>query len=311
VVRPDPALWIFLAPARRRPEFAVGHDGTASLGHLVESVGVPLPEVGTATVDGVPVEPSAPLHAGAVVALAPPPRPQPLPDGTGFLLDVHLGTLARRLRLLGVDTAYRTDAADDELVEQAGRERRVLLTQDRRLLMRRALWAGAHVRGQGADAQLADVLDRFAPRLAPWTRCALCNGALVAVAKEEVLDRLEPGTRRRYDRFVRCTGCDRVYWHGAHGRRLDGLVAAAVTTVGKAAAARIADGRTGYGSAMMTARTLVQKYLMGTYPASRDELVDRAQREGADQGVVALVRHLPGERYESAVDVERALGHEH
>ena len=61
----------------------------------------------------------------------------------------------------------------------------------------------------------------------------------------------------------------------------------------------------------MTARTLVQKYLIGKFPASRDELVDRARRQGADQGIVALVRQLPGERFESAAEVVRALGHEH
>jgi Protein of unknown function (DUF2795) len=61
----------------------------------------------------------------------------------------------------------------------------------------------------------------------------------------------------------------------------------------------------------MTARTLVQRYLMGGFPASRGELVDRARRQGADQGVIALIRQLPGERFESAADVERALGHEH
>jgi hypothetical protein len=61
----------------------------------------------------------------------------------------------------------------------------------------------------------------------------------------------------------------------------------------------------------MTARTLVQKYLIGTFPASRDELVDRARRQGADQGIVSLVRQLPGERFESAAEVVRALGHEH
>ena len=61
----------------------------------------------------------------------------------------------------------------------------------------------------------------------------------------------------------------------------------------------------------MTARTLVQKYLIGTFPASRDELVDRARRQGADQGIVSLVRQLPGERFESAGEVVRALGHEH
>jgi uncharacterized protein with PIN domain len=63
------------------------------------------------------------------------------------VLDVHLGTLARRLRLVGVDAAYVNDAGDDALVEQANAERRVLLTQDRGLLCRRKLWLGAYVRG--------------------------------------------------------------------------------------------------------------------------------------------------------------------
>jgi hypothetical protein len=58
----------------------------------------------------------------------------------------------------------------------------------------------------------------------------------------------------------------------------------------------------------MTARTVVQKYLMGEYPTSRDELVARAQRQGADQGVVSLVRNLQDDRYDSPVVVERALG---
>ncbi|MCH6169960.1 DUF2795 domain-containing protein [Pseudonocardia alaniniphila] len=61
----------------------------------------------------------------------------------------------------------------------------------------------------------------------------------------------------------------------------------------------------------MTASTVVQKYLMGDYPASRDELVDRARRQGADQAIVSLVRNLQVERFTSAADVERALGEEH
>jgi uncharacterized protein with PIN domain len=231
IIRPASGLWLFLPPRRRRPQFEVPHHDAATLGHVVQSLGIPLTEVGTSVVDGAPAGPSALLHPDAVIELEPPPRPQALPDGVGFLLDVHLGTLARRLRLLGVDTAYRNDADDPGLVGRARQERRILLTQDRGLLMRRALWAGAFVRGQGADAQLADVLDRFAPPLAPWTRCSACNGPLADVPKDEVADQLEPGTRRRYEKFVRCHSCGRVYWHGAHGKRLDVLVAAAVRAV--------------------------------------------------------------------------------
>jgi Protein of unknown function (DUF2795) len=61
----------------------------------------------------------------------------------------------------------------------------------------------------------------------------------------------------------------------------------------------------------MTASTVVQKYLMGEYPASRDELVDRARWQGADQAIVSLVRNLQDEQFTSAADVERALGEEH
>lgn len=227
-VRPARELWLFLPPRRRRDAFDTPYDGEASLGHVVQAVGIPLTEVGALTVDAVPAGAAHQPRGGATLEVHPVPRPQPLPAGAaGFLLDVHLGTLARRLRVLGVDTTYENDTDDDELVRRSRDGRRVLLTRDRRLLMRRALWAGAHVAGERPDQQLADVLDRFAPPLAPWTRCTACNGELAAVAKEEVVDELEPGTRRRYDRFARCRSCGRVYWHGAHARHLDTVVAQA------------------------------------------------------------------------------------
>jgi uncharacterized protein with PIN domain len=222
-------LWMFVAPRRRRDNVDVPYHGDASLGHVVQALGVPLTEVGALLADRVPVDPAYWPRAGATVEIRPVPRPQRVPGSTGFLLDVHLGTLARRLRLLGIDTAYGNDASDDALVDQAAGQRRVLLTQDRGLLMRRALWAGAYVRGNHPDEQLADVLHRFAPALAPWTRCTTCNGELVSVPKNEVADQLEPGTRRRYDRFARCRACGRVYWHGAHSRRLTEIVRAAQT----------------------------------------------------------------------------------
>ena len=94
---------------------------------------------------------------GDVIDVSPVVRPQPVPDG-GFLLDVGLGSLARRLRLLGLDAAYDSAAGDAAPVERATAEDRVLLTQDRGVLMRRALAAGALIRGAGAQQQLADVL---------------------------------------------------------------------------------------------------------------------------------------------------------
>jgi uncharacterized protein with PIN domain len=100
----------------------------------------------------------------------------------------------------------------------------VLLTRDRGLLRRHALPAGAYVRGNRADEQLADVVDRFAPALRPWTRCPACNGMLIPATMDEVEDRLEPGTRRTYTDFSRCPDCGRAYWRGAHAARLTAVV---------------------------------------------------------------------------------------
>jgi len=135
------------------------------------------------------------------------------------------------MRLVGVDAAYANDLDDDVLIERANAGRRVLLSQDRGLLRRRRLWLGAYVRGARPDDQLRDVLDRFGPPLAPWTRCTVCNGGLAAVGKADIEPLLPPGTRRTYQAFSRCAGCGRVYWHGAHGTRLDAIVDSAIRIV--------------------------------------------------------------------------------
>jgi uncharacterized protein len=224
-------LRIFLAPRHRGGRVRVRCGGVASLGHVVESFGVPLTEVGRLVVNGTPVTPGYRLGAGDVAEACPVRRPQPVPTPR-FILDVHLGTLARRLRLLGVDAAYANDLDDDVLIERANAGHRVLLTQDRGLLRRRRLWLGAYVRGARPDDQLRDVLDRFAPPLAPWTRCTACNGLLAPARKADVEPLLQPGTRRTYQAFSRCAGCGKVYWRGAHSRRLEDIVAAAIRAVG-------------------------------------------------------------------------------
>jgi uncharacterized protein with PIN domain len=226
-------LLMFLAPPHRSGRALVACDGTSTLGHVIESLGVPLPEVGELTVDSEPATPACRLSGGQVADVAAMRRPQPLP-ATRFVLDVHLGTLARRLRLIGIDTAYANDRDDDALIEQANAEQRVLLTQDRGLLRRRKLWMGAYVRGADPDDQLGDVLDRFAPPLAPWSRCTACNGVLVPTAKADIEQSLPPGTKRTYHDFARCEACGRVYWRGAHSQHLAAIVDRAARLVAAA-----------------------------------------------------------------------------
>ncbi|GHB05429.1 Mut7-C RNAse domain-containing protein [Streptomyces termitum] len=234
-----PGLAVFVAAARRAGRTAVTTDGVSSLGHVVESLGVPLTEAGRLLVDGRPVDTAHVPSAGETVEVEGVVRPQRVPGAPlRFLLDVHLGTLARRLRLLGVDAAYENeDLGDPALAALSAREQRVMLSRDRGLLRRRELWAGAYVYSDRPEDQLRDVLERFAPALAPWTRCTACNGRLEEADKDVVRERLERGTENTYDVFARCGRCERVYWRGAHHARLEAIVEEAVREFGGTAAA--------------------------------------------------------------------------
>ncbi|MER6981826.1 Mut7-C RNAse domain-containing protein [Streptomyces carpinensis] len=225
-----PELALFVPNERRRGAGEVATDGVSSLGHVVESIGVPLTEVGSLVVDGREVPTSYVPAAGDSVQVRAVERPQQVPGAPlRFLLDVHLGTLARRLRLLGVDTAYEsTDIGDAALAARSAAEKRVMLSRDRGLLRRRELWAGAFVYSTRPDDQLRDVLGRFHPELRPWTRCTACNGLLREATKEEVADQLEHGTRRTYDVFAQCRACGRAYWKGAHHDQLEAIVRGAL-----------------------------------------------------------------------------------
>ncbi|MFJ2579307.1 Mut7-C RNAse domain-containing protein [Kitasatospora aureofaciens] len=234
-----PELHLFVAGRRREGRSELRTDGTSTLGHIVESLGVPLTEVGTLLVDGRPVPDShvpADAEHVSVQGVARPQRPATATvTPLRFLLDVHLGTLARRMRLLGIDAAYENpDIGDAALAARSAAEERVLLSRDRGLLRRRELWAGAYIYSHRPAEQLRDVLSRFAPPLAPWSRCTTCNGALRTVTKTSVREQLRDGTERSYDAFAQCEECGQAYWRGAHHARLDAIVSDAVREFGGA-----------------------------------------------------------------------------
>ncbi|MFD0406163.1 Mut7-C RNAse domain-containing protein [Kitasatospora sp. NPDC127116] len=233
-----PELHLFVSAPRRAGRTALRTDGSSTLGHVVESLGVPLTEVGGLRVDGRAVPDTHVPADGEEIAVLAVARPQTVPGPARFLLDVHLGTLARRLRLLGVDAAYENpDIGDAALAARSAAEQRIMLSRDRGLLRRRELWAGAYVYSHRPAEQLRDVLSRFAPPLAPWSRCTTCNGTLHPATKTSVREQLRDGTERSYDAFAQCADCGQAYWRGAHHARLEAIVTEAVRDFG--------DGRAG------------------------------------------------------------------
>jgi uncharacterized protein len=201
-----------------------------SVKDAIESLGVPHTEVGLVVTDGRSVAFDHQVVAGDRVSVYPPfldldlpskVLPPPL-ESPRFVLDVHLGRLAERLRILGFDALYESHLDDADLAALSVAGPRWLLTRDRGLLMRKVVTHGYLVRATDPDAQVHEVVRRFAlsSHVRPFTRCARCNGLLESVDKAAIAHLLGPGTRRDHEVFVRCCGCGRLYWEGSHSDAL-------------------------------------------------------------------------------------------
>ena len=201
-----------------------------SIKDVIESCGVPHPEVDLILVDDQPVGFGHTVAADAKVEVFPVENRDT--NNTvkrlqtvgirKFVADGHLGSLTRNLRLLGFDVIYQRNADDRQLLEVMARENRALLTRDRRLLMHGIVQHGYYPRSQNADEQTIEVVRRFdlSKLIAPFTRCLRCNAPLEEAAKADVIDKLEPLTKIYYDQFRRCPDCKQIYWPGSHFPKL-------------------------------------------------------------------------------------------
>jgi len=135
-----------------------------------------------------------------------------------FLIDVHLGKLARLMRLMGFDCLYRNDYNDHEIAALAKDTNRIVLTRDRRLLRFSVIEHGYWLRSVHPDEQAIEVIRRFNMQdyIDSFNRCLECNGEIRSVSKESVINRLEPKTILFYEDFYKCENCGKVYWKGSH-----------------------------------------------------------------------------------------------
>ncbi|MBE7435078.1 MAG: twitching motility protein PilT [Anaerolineales bacterium] len=198
----------------------VDFQGEQSVKHLAESLGAPHPEIGEVQVNGRIEALNFIAQDGDSVDLF--PIPNGFDSEPRFLLDCHLGRLTAHLRALGFDCLYENDFDDPDMAEIVAAEGRILLTRDRRLLMRKKVEHGYCLRSLDSMEQLKECILRFdlARQIRPFHRCLKCNHPLEPVEKEKVLHLLEPLTKKYYDEFHQCPACGQVYWKGSHYDRM-------------------------------------------------------------------------------------------
>ena len=218
----------FLSHTRRKQQFSVSVRGSPSIKHLIESLGVPHTEVDLILVNGKSVPFSYiiqdkdritayPMFEAFDIATVLRLRPKPLRTPQ-FILDTHLGKLAKHLRMLGFSALYRNDYNDHEIVQLSLAEKRTILTRDRKLLIRKDVIRGYWVRNSDPPKQLQEVLTRFdlLNLINPFSLCIVCNGRLEKIGKEKLQKKISPEIYSRFEEFFVCSTCGKIYWKGTH-----------------------------------------------------------------------------------------------
>ena len=226
----------FLPLDKRKVDFVRPFSGNPSIKDIIEAIGVPHVEIDLILVNGNSVDFKYILKDNDRVSVYPVfetigiihvthLRPRPLRK-TAFILDVHLGKLARYLRLLGFDTLYQNDNDDPEIIRISLDEHRIILTRDIGLLKVKTVTHAYFIRDQHPKGQLAEVLNHFDlfQDIHPFSRCIKCNGQLEAVDKQDIIQQLEPLTIKYFNDFSRCTCCQSVFWEGSHFERMQSFI---------------------------------------------------------------------------------------
>ncbi|KAK4845581.1 hypothetical protein QYF36_006703 [Acer negundo] len=146
-----------------------------------------------------------------------------------FLCDVMVEGLAKHLRCVGIDAAIPRSKKPEsrELIDQASKENRVLLTRDAKLLRHQYLIKNNvyRVKSLLKNEQLLEVIETFELKISEdqlMTRCTKCNGRFIhkPLSMEEAVEAAK-GFQKipncLFDKnleFWQCLDCHQLYWEG-------------------------------------------------------------------------------------------------
>jgi uncharacterized protein with PIN domain len=226
----------FLPRSKRKNTLDHSFFGTPDIKDIIESLGIPHTEVDLILVKGEPAgfdyKPSEndyisvyPVFESIDISGINRLRPKPLREPR-FIADVHLGKLARYLRMLGFDTLYENDLEDDMIIRISSEEQRIILTRDLVMLKNGQVTHGYFVRSVRPADQIMEVIRRFdlKSRIRPFERCITCNGLIERIEKDKVKNLLRPKTVAFFNEFYQCAGCEKVYWQGSHFERMNKII---------------------------------------------------------------------------------------
>ena len=225
----------FLTLSRRWRTFRLGFNQPGAVKDTIESIGIPHTEVDMVLINGEASGFDHIVHDNDRISVYPRfrtldisnvshCRPPPLRE-IRFVADGHLGRLSAYLRMLGLDCVHDNSFDDPVLADISANEQRILLTRDRKLLMRKQVIYGYYVRETYPRRQLLELISRFRflHQVTPFSRCMKCNHELITISRKKAIADVPPLAALLHNDFRQCSLCKRIYWQGTHYQRMKRL----------------------------------------------------------------------------------------
>jgi len=226
----------FLPKCRRQKSFTKSFKTPITVAETIVSLGIPFSEIDLVLVNGESAKLSHSLKENDRISVYPTFESMDISSNTKvrvealrvtkFILDCHLGKLSKYLRMLGFDTLYSNNFEDDEIIDIASKQQRIILTRDKLLLSSKKVTHGYFVRAIEKHEQLIEVVKKFDlySQFRSFTRCMTCNACLCKIEKEEVINKIDSETIRVFNEFFYCKDCDKVFWKGSHFKKMEAYI---------------------------------------------------------------------------------------
>ena len=133
-----------------------------------------------------------------------------------------LGNIARKLRLMGYDTAYSSDIDDNDLIKKAKIENRIIISKDIQLinLAKKQKTNSIKINHNTETEQILEIFRILKIKecfiSAENSRCPLCNGVLNEVSSSSIVNEIPKKIQEKNQKFWKCSICAKNYWEGTH-----------------------------------------------------------------------------------------------
>jgi len=147
-----------------------------------------------------------------------------------FFVDAMLGNIAKKLRLMGYDSMYFSDINDDELIQLAKKDERIIISRDEDLIRKSIKYGIKSILTKNSTEieQFRDIIKKTNLKIikinGDRARCPNCNSKTQSIDKKNILQKIPTKVLEYNDRFWECKSCNQIFWEGTHIKNLQKFV---------------------------------------------------------------------------------------